>query len=244
MISTAQISPDPLLEATLSALRARIAIAAATAGRDPAQITLLAVSKGQPAGRIRAAAQLGLTDFGENYVTEALPKIAELSDLPLRWHFIGRIQANKTRVIASQFDWVHGVDRAQLGQRLSSQRGHFVAPLNICLQVNVLGEASKGGVAPQELPALIRAVRDLPRLRLRGLMCILPYGASVATQADGFGRLRQLLEDAGREGTTMDTLSMGMSDDLESAVEHGATMLRIGTALFGPRNAFPPPDVE
>lgn len=233
------------MKASLSALHGRIASAALAAGREPGEITLLAVSKGQPAERVRAAANLGLTDFGENYVTEALPKMAQLTDLALRWHFIGRIQANKTRIIASQFDWVHGVDRAQLAQRLSSQRGHFATPLNICLQVNVLGEASKGGVAPEQLPALIDAVRGLPRLRLRGLMAILPYEASAAAQAEGFGRLRQLLQAARGQGVALDTLSMGMSADLEAAIAHGSTLVRIGTALFGPRDAgVPPPAVE
>ncbi len=237
MLSTAQNSPNDRLNYRLLGLRERIDGAARAAGRNPGEVTLLAVSKGQPAARVRAAAALGLRDFGENYVTEALPKMAQLTDLGLYWHFIGRIQANKTRAIASQFDWVHGVDRVQLAQRLSTQRGHFVAPLNICLQVNVLGEASTGGVPPEALPALIEAVRELPRLRLRGLMCILPYEASPAEQATGFGHLRQLLQEARARGVAMDTLSMGMSADLESAVAHGATVVRIGTALFGSRDA-------
>jgi len=237
MLSTPQNSPDPDLACNLDTVRARIARAAATAGRDPAQIQLLAVSKGQAAERIRSASLLGLTDFGENYVAEAVPKMGQLASLGLTWHFIGRIQANKTRMIASVFHWVHGVDREQVAQRLSDQRGHFLAPLNICLQVNVLGEASKAGVSPAELPALLDAVHGLPRLRLRGLMCMLPYGADTGLQREGFGRMRQLLEAAQARGIALDTLSMGMSADLEAAVAEGATLLRIGTALFGPRSA-------
>jgi pyridoxal phosphate enzyme (YggS family) len=237
MLSTAQNPPEYDLASRLANLRERIALAAGTADRDARQITLLAVSKGQPAARIQAAAALGLTDFGENYVTEALPKIAQLAGQGLRWHFIGRIQANKTRVIASQFDWVHGIDRLQVAQRLSAQRGHFAAPLQVCLQVNVLGEASKAGVAPADLPTLIDAVRPLPRLALRGLMCMLPYEATLAVQAEGFGCLRQLLEAARARGLALDTLSMGMSDDMDCAIRQGSTLLRIGTALFGPRDA-------
>ena len=240
MLSTPQNSPDPLLAGKLDTVRARITAAAAGAGRDPVGIRLLAVSKGQSADRIRAASGLGLTDFGENYVAEAVPKTMQLAALGLTWHFIGRIQANKTRIIAAHFDWVHGIDRLQVAERLSSQRSHFALPLNACLQVNVLGEASKAGVTPAGLPALIEAARALPRLRLRGLMCMLPYGADPATQREGFGRLRQLRDDAAARGTALDTLSMGMSEDLEAAVEQGSTLLRIGTALFGPRAAAPP----
>jgi len=212
-----------------------MAAAAVAAGRNPDDVTLLAVSKGQSAARIREAAGLGLRSFGENYVAEAVPKVQALADLGLDWHFIGRLQANKTRPVALHFDWVHGVDREPIARRLSDQRGHFVPPLNICLQVNVLGEASKGGVTPAELPALIDAVRDLPRLRLRGLMCMLPYEAPEALQREGFGCLRQLRDEAAARGILLDTLSMGMSDDLEAAIAEGSTLVRIGTALFGER---------
>lgn len=240
MLSNPQNSPsDADLVRNLGTVRARIAAAAAAAGRDPAAIRLLAVSKGQPAARIRAAAALGLTDIGENYVAEALPKIGQLQSLGLAWHFIGRIQANKTRPIAAHFDWVHGVDRPEIAQRLSEQRGHFAPPLNLCLQVNVLGEASKGGVSPEALPALLDAVAGLPRLRLRGLMCMLPYAAAPELQQEGFGRLRTLRDAAVARGIALDTLSMGMSADLEAAVAAGSTLLRIGTALFGPRAAAP-----
>jgi pyridoxal phosphate enzyme (YggS family) len=221
----------------LAAVRARLHGAASAAGRDPATVLLLAVSKGQPADRVREAAALGLASFGENYVAEALQKIQELAPLGLDWHFIGRLQANKTRPVAAHFDWVHGVDRPQIAQRLSAQRSPATPPLNICLQVNVLGEASKGGIAPADLPALLDAVKDLPRLRLRGLMCMLPHDATAALQHEGFARLRQLLEDAAARGIPLDTLSMGMSDDLEAAVAEGSTILRIGTALFGARAA-------
>jgi pyridoxal phosphate enzyme (YggS family) len=221
----------------LASVRARLGRAAADAGRDPATVLLLAVSKGQPADRIREAAGLGLASFGENYVAEALQKIQDLAPLGLDWHFIGRLQANKTRPVAAHFDWVHGVDRPQIAQRLSDQRPPSAPPLNVCLQVNVLGEASKGGVAPADLPSLIDAVKDLPRLRLRGLMCMLPHDAPVAVQHQGFARLRALREDAAARGIPLDTLSMGMSDDLEAAVAEGSTILRIGTALFGARAA-------
>jgi len=151
------------------------------------------------------------------------------------WHFIGRVQANKTRLIATHFDWVHGVDRLKVAERLSAQRGHYQPPLNVCLQVNVAGEARKGGVAPEEAASLAAEVAQLPRLTLRGLMCMLPFGASAAEQAAGFGALRRLLENINRAGGAVDTLSMGMSADLEAAVEQGSTLLRIGTALFGER---------
>jgi PLP dependent protein len=241
MLSTAQNPPDSSLIGNLDTVRARIAHAAAAVGRDAVSIRLLAVSKGQPADRIRAAAQLGLAEFGENYVSEAVPKAAQLADLGLTWHFIGRIQANKTRVIASHFQWVHGIDRTEVARRLSDQRSHFAPPLNVCLQVNVLHEASKAGVSPEQLPALLDAVRGLPRLALRGLMCMLPYGADPALQREGFGRMRQLRDDAQARGFVLDTLSMGMSADLEAAVAEGSTLLRIGTALFGSRPATAAP---
>ncbi|MEN9704545.1 MAG: hypothetical protein RLZZ393_424 [Pseudomonadota bacterium] len=242
MLSTSRNPPDtPSLADALEAVRGRIQRAAAHAGRDVAGLTLLAVTKGQPAARIVEAASLGLRSFGENYVAEALPKIHQLAPLDLDWHFIGRLQANKTRAVAAHFNWVHGVDRAQIAGRLSEQRSHFAPPLNLCLQVNVLGEASKGGVAPAELPALIDAVAGLPRLRLRGLMCMLPHDAPEALQHEGFSRLRSLRDAEAGRGILLDTLSMGMSDDLEVAVAEGSTLLRIGSALFGVR---PTPQVD
>jgi pyridoxal phosphate enzyme (YggS family) len=223
------------LAANLLRLRERIAAAASRAGRDVDSVTLLAVSKGQSVATLRAAQAQGLADFGENYVEEALPKITALCDTAPAWHFIGRPQANKTQVLATHFDWVHGIDRERIATRLSEQRPAQASPLNICLQVNVAGEASKGGLAPADLPALLDALAVLPRLRLRGLMCMLPYGLDEPGQRAGFSSLRELLERANGSGHALDTLSMGMSGDFEAAVQEGATVLRIGTALFGPR---------
>lgn len=223
------------LAANLLRLRERIAAAASRAGRDVDSVTLLAVSKGQSVASLQAAQALGLAAFGENYVEEALPKIHALQGNAAAWHFIGRPQGNKTRDLATHFDWVHGIDRARIGGRLAEQRPAEVTPLNVCIQVNVAGEASKGGATPAEVPALLDALAVLPRLRLRGLMCMLPFGLEEGAQRAGFARLRLLLESANMRGHALDTLSMGMSGDLEAAVLEGATLLRIGTALFGPR---------
>lgn len=236
MLSVPQNSTEGADIATgLATVRARIASAVRAAARSEDSVTLLAVSKGHGTVRIGAAADLGLRDFGENYVVEALPKIRALAGRGLSWHFIGRVQANKTALLATHFDWVHGVDRATVAARLSAHRAASATPLSICLQVNVLGEASKAGVSPEDLPALLDATRDLPALRLRGLMCMLPYGADAAEQARGFGGLEALFHTARHRGIALDTLSMGMSADLESAIAHGATLLRVGTALFGAR---------
>ena len=217
----------------LSAISARIASAAQAAGRDPASVQLLAVSKTKPASAIREIHAAGVRDVGENYLQEALTKQQALSDLPLIWHFIGPIQSNKTKAIAEHFDWVHSVDRLKIAQRLSEQRPAGLAPLNICLQVNVSGEDSKSGCAPADLPALAKAVAALPNLRLRGLMAIPEPTDDRAAQEAAFATLRQLQEglDLG-----LDTLSMGMSHDLEAAIAQGATWVRIGTALFGARD--------
>lgn len=223
------------LAANLLRLRERIAAAASRAGRDVDSVTLLAVSKGQSVASLQAAQALGLAAFGENYVEEALPKIHSLHGKATAWHFIGRPQGNKTRDLATHFDWVHGIDRARIAGRLAEQRPAEVTPLNVCIQVNVAGEASKGGATPAEVPALLDALAVLPRLRLRGLMCMLPFGLEEGAQRAGFARLRLLLESANMRGHALDTLSMGMSGDLEAAVLEGATLLRIGTALFGPR---------
>jgi len=211
----------------------RIAAASRTAGRDPATVGLLAVSKTKPAAALREAAGAGLRDFGENYLQEALDKQLELADLPLVWHFIGPIQSNKTRAIASHFDWVHSVDRLKIAQRLAEQRPPERGPLNICLQVNVSGEASKSGCHPDELPALATAVSQLPNLRLRGLMAIPEPTDDPTSQRAAFARLRTLSEAL---NLGLDTLSMGMSQDLEAAIAEGATWVRIGTALFGARD--------
>lgn len=226
---------DSAIADRLAALRQRIAVAAQAAGRDVQSITLLAVTKGQPPQRLRAAVALGLTAFGENYVPEALPKIEALRDVAPDWHFIGRLQANKTRPVAEHFSWVHSVDRLKVAERLSVQRAPAAPPLNLCIQVSVSGEAAKGGVPPDEAVALLHAVSALPRLRVRGLMCMLPYGADPSRQRADFGRARQLFDLARAQGLELDTLSMGMSADLEQAVLAGSTLLRIGTALFGER---------
>ncbi|MCQ4299043.1 YggS family pyridoxal phosphate-dependent enzyme [Pseudomonas songnenensis] len=221
------------IEKNIAKVAARIREAAQAVDRDPATVGLLAVSKTQPAAAIREAAAAGIRDFGENYLQEALDKQAELSDLPLAWHFIGPIQSNKTKSIAEHFDWVHSVDRLKIAQRLSDQRPAALPPLNICLQVNVSGEASKSGCAPEELPQLAQAVAAMPHLRLRGLMCIPAPSEDPAEQRAAFARLRALRDEL---PLTLDTLSMGMSQDLEAAIAEGATWVRIGTALFGARD--------
>ena len=217
-------------------VRARIAAAAARAGRNVADITLLAVSKAQPADSVRAAAAAGVSDFGESYLNEALGKLEALGGLTLTWHFIGRLQANKTRPIAERFQWVHGLERLHIGERLSGQRPVHAPPLNVCIQVNLAGEASKGGVAPAQLLELAAALAALPRLRLRGLMCIPPVERDPERQRAWFARLRELYEALNAQGAGLDTLSMGMSADFESAILEGATVVRIGAALFGVRS--------
>ncbi|HEK1683923.1 TPA: YggS family pyridoxal phosphate-dependent enzyme [Pseudomonas putida] len=217
----------------LRAISERIDNAARAAGRNTASVHLLAVSKTKPASAIREIHAAGVRDVGENYLQEALAKQDELRDLPLIWHFIGPIQSNKTKAIAEHFDWVHSVDRLKIAQRLSEQRPSGLPPLNICLQVNVSGEDSKSGCAPADLPALAQAVAALPNLRLRGLMAIPEPTDDRAAQEAAFARLRQLQE---KLGLGLDTLSMGMSHDLEAAIAQGATWVRIGTALFGARD--------
>lgn len=235
-------------------VRNRIEKAALQAGRRVDSITLLGVTKGQLAEAIRAASEAGLTDFGESYLQEALEKIAALTgpgvtpgagaEKPpaemaavhhLTWHFIGRLQANKTRPVAESFAWVHAVDRLKIAERLSEQRPYYAPPLNVCLQVNVAGEVSKAGVGFAELPALAAAVRVLPRLKLRGLMCLPPEEDDPERQRLWFRKLREALEALNRTGLGLDTLSMGMSGDFEAAIAEGATIVRVGTALFGPR---------
>ena len=212
-----------------------MARACAAAGRDAASVTLVAVSKTQPADAVRALAQRGQTAFGENYLKEALAKQQALADLPLQWHFIGPIQSNKTRDIAEHFDWVHSVDRLKIAQRLSDQRRPAQPPLSVCLQVNVSGEDSKSGCTLSELPALAAAVHALPQLKLRGLMAIPAPVASTDDPARPFILLRQAFDALLADGFPLDTLSMGMSDDFELAIAHGATHIRVGSALFGPR---------
>lgn len=223
----------------LAAVRVRIAAAAQAAGRDPADIRLLAVSKGQAADAVEAAWAAGQREFGENYLQEALPKLTALSSRGLAWHFIGPLQTNKTRAIAEHFDWLHTVDRRQLAERLSAQRPAELPPLNICLQVNISGEASKSGVSAGELSALADAVAGLPRLTLRGLMTIPAPAGDLQAQRAPFRRVRELQDELRARGHALDTLSMGMSDDLEAAIAEGATLVRIGTAVFGPRAPKP-----
>jgi pyridoxal phosphate enzyme (YggS family) len=213
----------------------RIKRAAAECGRRVDSVTLLAVCKSQPAEIVRAAALAGLCEFGESYVQEALGKIAALRELPLTWHFVGKLQTNKTRDVAENFAWVHGVDRLRIAERLSAQRPFHAPALNICLQVNLGAEASKGGLTPPEVPELARQVAALPRLRLRGLMCIPPAATDRAAQRRPFAELAELLGSLNAAGAHLDTLSMGMSADLEAAILEGATIVRVGTALFGAR---------
>ncbi|QSA96152.1 YggS family pyridoxal phosphate-dependent enzyme [Methylococcus sp. EFPC2] len=221
------------LESRLAAVRQRITDAETRAGRPAGSVRLIAVSKTHPAEAIAEAYRLGQRDFGENYLQEALDKQAALDEPGIVWHFIGPIQSNKTRPIAEHFDWVHSVDRLKVAERLDAQRPADKPPLNICLQVNVSGEASKSGVDFAELPALAQSISGLPHLRLRGLMTIPAPTVDPAAQHAAFRALRQAMEDLALDD--LDTLSMGMSDDLEVAVAEGATLVRIGTAIFGAR---------
>ena len=214
----------------------RIARAAEAAGRNAAEVRLLAVSKTWPADSVREAAAAGQRAFGENYVQEGAEKVDALAALGLEWHFIGPLQSNKTRLVANRFAWVHSIDRLKIAERLSAQRDVHLPPLEVCIQVNVSGEASKSGVAPAELPALAHAVAGLPRLRLRGLMAIPEPTSDVALQRARFAALRELRDRLNAGGLALDTLSMGMSDDLEAAIAEGSTMVRVGTAIFGSRS--------
>ena len=223
------------IAANLQAVRDRIARAARDAGRAASDITLIAVSKTFPAGKIAEACAAGQRAFGENYVQEAVEKITLLSHLPLEWHFIGPIQSNKTRAIAGHFHWVHSMEREKIAVRLNEARPAGLPPLNVCIQVNVSGEGSKSGVAPGEELALARAIIALPRLRLRGLMAIPEPTPDIGRQRRRFALLRGIRDRLAAAGIALDTLSMGMSDDLEAAIAEGATMVRVGTVIFGQR---------
>ena len=227
------------IPANLQAVQQAIASAAQAAGREPGSILLLAVSKTFGADAVIAAADAGQQAFGENYLQEAVDKIEAVRqlrpDLQLAWHFIGPLQSNKTRPVAEHFDWVHAVDREKIAQRLSDQRPAHLPPLNICLQVNVSGEASKSGVTPAELPALAHAVNSMPHLKLRGLMAIPEPAQTEAEQRVPFAQLRLLQQQLAAEGIPTDTLSMGMSADMGAAIAEGANIVRIGTAIFGKR---------
>jgi pyridoxal phosphate enzyme (YggS family) len=227
------------LASNLELVQQRIALAVSTNERERSDVQLIAVSKTKPADMVRAGYELGLTDFGENYVQEAVDKVVELADLPICWHFIGPIQSNKTRQIAEHFSWVHTIDRGKIAHRLSEQRPLDLGPLNVLLQVNISGEASKSGVNPDGLLKLAREVLALPNLQLHGLMAIPAPSESVDSQREPFRQLRQLLEQLksslGAEGTALRHLSMGMTGDLDAAIAEGATLVRIGTSIFGAR---------
>ncbi len=223
------------IASNMQAVRDAITAAAIEAGRVPDEVSLLAVSKTFAPEAIREACRAGQTRFAESYVQEALHKIAALHDLPIEWHYIGPIQSNKTRAIAEQFAWVHSVDRLKIAERLSAQRPAHLPPLQVCLQVNISGEASKSGTPPGETAQLAKEVAQLPHLNLRGLMAIPAPDGNVAVQRAAFARLRELLVQLNRQGLQLDTLSMGMSHDFAAAIAEGATMVRVGTAIFGNR---------
>jgi len=224
------------IASNMQAVRDAIDAAARAAERNAQDVKLLAVSKTFPAEDIRAAYAAGQRCFAENYVQEGVGKIAALQDLPIEWHFIGPIQSNKTRPIAENFSWVHSIERLKVAERLSAQRPESLPPLQVCIEVNISGEASKSGVAPNEVGALAQAVTALPRLKLRGLMAIPQPESSPVQQHTAFAQLRQLQKQLVDGGFSLDTLSMGMSHDFPAAIAEGATMVRIGTAIFGARN--------
>ena len=224
------------IKSAIQGVTERIRQAAIAAGRDPDSVTLLAVSKTFPAENVREAWHAGQLAFGENYVQEGIDKIAAVTGRHLEWHFIGPLQSNKTKPVAEHFDWVHSIDRLKVAERLSAQRPAYLPALQVCVQVNVSGEASKSGCAPDQALALCRAVAALPGLQLRGLMAIPEASDDMAAQRIPFRKLRELSEQVRTAGVPLDTLSMGMSHDLEAAVAEGATIVRIGTAIFGERN--------
>lgn len=227
----------PVIAANLQTVRRRLAAAELEAGRAAGEVSLLAVSKTFPPGAVREAFEAGQRAFGENYVQEGLDKIAALASLreQLSWHFIGPLQSNKTRAVAEHFDWVDSVDRLRIAERLSAQRPTAMGPLQVCIQVNISGEANKSGVAPADVLPLARAIAALPNLHLRGVMAIPEPAEDFAAQRRPFAALRALLATLREDGVAVDTLSMGMSGDLEAAVAEGATIVRVGTAIFGAR---------
>ena len=219
----------------LQTVKSRIAEAARNAGRSPDDILLLAASKTNPPEKLREAWEAGQTVFGENYLQEGLIKIRALSDLPIEWHFIGPIQSNKTKPIAENFSWVHSIDREKIATRLSSARPESLPPLQVCVQVNVSGEVTKSGVDPEQAVELAALVSQLPRLKLRGLMAVPELTSATALQREQFQVMRAIFEQLKRDGFDVDTLSMGMSEDMDMAIAEGATIVRVGTAIFGPR---------
>ncbi len=223
------------IASNLQAVRAALDAAAGAVGRNASEVILLAVSKTFAADAIREAYRCGQRRFAESYVQEALEKISALQDLPVEWHFIGPVQSNKTRAIAENFAWVHSVDRLKTAERLSAQRPVHLPPLQVCLQVNISGEASKSGVLPEEAGALAQAIAGLPNLVLRGLMAVPAPAEGMTAQRAPFAQLRGLCDSLNRQGLRLDTLSMGMSDDFSAAITEGATIVRIGSAIFGER---------
>ena len=220
---------------SLEKIRNRVTLLERRYQRPPDGVRILAVSKTKPPQAVRAAAEIGQREFGENHVQDALTKLDALADLDLVWHFIGPIQSNKTRIVATRFDWVHSIDRAKIAQRLNEQRPEDLPPLEVCIQVNVSGEGSKSGVDPGEVYELADAVSDLPRLKLRGLMTLPRPCDDLDAQRRPFAELRRVLEELNTRGFALDTLSMGMTNDMEAAIAEGATIIRIGTAIFGAR---------
>ena len=223
------------IEKNLSRVRQQIEQAAHEFAREPSQISLLAVSKRKPVADIRAAYACGQREFGENYLQEAQEKIADLADLDIHWHFIGAVQSNKTRPLATGFDWVHCIDRYKIAKRLSEQRPESLRALNLCIQVNIDGEASKSGIALEEVPELASKIAVLPNIRLRGLMAIPAPRDDFESQRKSFALLSDMLKQLNQQGLQCDTLSMGMSHDMAAAIAEGATLVRIGTAIFGER---------
>ena len=221
------------------ATQSLVARACRAASRSVDSVTLLAVSKGQSSAAIDSAARVGIENFGENFLQESLPKIESLKGRELTWHFIGRLQANKTRAVAENFAWVHAVDRIKIAERLSAQRPFHAPPLNVCLQLHVGGEASKGGVEAAQIAPIAMAIRNLPRIKLRGLMCMPPAETDVQRQREWFRETRQVFDYLNERGLGLDTLSMGTSADFEAAIAEGATIVRVGTAIFGPRSPQP-----
>ena len=223
------------VDAALDAVRTRIGELELRHGREPGSVSLLAVSKTKPPEAVRAAIAAGQHAFGENHLQDAMTKVEALAGLDASWHFIGAVQSNKTRPIAAHFDWVHAIERAKIAVRLSEQRPAGRGPLDVCIQVNVSGEHTKSGVDPREVESLARVVHELPGLRLRGLMALPRPSSDLESQRAPFRQLREIREDLNSRGFELDTLSMGMTGDLEAAVAEGATVVRVGTAIFGPR---------
>ena len=223
------------VDAALNAVRTRIGELELRHGREPGSVSLLAVSKTKPPEAVRAAIAAGQHAFGENHLQDAMTKVEALAGLDASWHFIGAVQSNKTRPIAAHFDWVHTIERAKIAVRLSEQRPAGRGPLDVCIQVNVSGEHTKSGVDPREVEPLARVVREQPGLRLRGLMALPRPASDLESQRAPFRQLREIREDLNSRGFELDTLSMGMTGDLEAAVAEGATVVRVGTAIFGPR---------